>query len=266
MGVSANDEWTTVVRVFEGVSMVLVPAGCFPMGNDDGFDEEQPVHQVCLDRPFWIDLTEVTVAQFTQFLNRQDEPVFDVEGWLDRSNDLAPLLDQLTLKDRGWAPVGGHGNRPLQSVTRVGADAYCTWRGARLPTEAEWEYAARGPDGLLYPWGNTFSADKVVRVHERARMPEAGSKPTGASWVGALDLSSSLFEWVSSLYWPYPYDPTDGREAGLDLDDSSDRVLRGTAWYHPDGMHDNLCATARINVPPHHAVWYFGFRCARGVD
>ena len=93
-------------------------------------------------------------------------------------------------------PVPGHGKRPLQSVTRNGADAYCAWRAARLPTEAEWEYAARGPDSLLYPWGNEFIADNVLRVHERARLPNVGSKPQGASWVGALDLSGSLFEWA----------------------------------------------------------------------
>ena len=265
LGVSGNDDWTPAIRVSTGVPMALVPAGCFPMGNDSGFDEELPVHEVCIDHPFWIDLTEATVAQFTQFLNGQDEPVYDVEGLLDRRNDLTPLLDQLTLGDHGWVPVGGHGDRPLQSVTRVGADAYCAWRGARLPTEAEWEYTARGPDGLLYPWGNEFCADNVVRVHERARMPDVGSYPQGASWVGALDLSSSLFEWVSSLYRPYPYDATDGREVGLDVDDSSERLLRGSAWYHPEGMHDNVNATARFNVPPDHGAWYFGVRCVRPV-
>jgi formylglycine-generating enzyme required for sulfatase activity len=76
-------------------------------------------------------------------------------------------------------------------------------------------------------------------------------------------MSSSLFEWVSSLDQPYPYDAVDGREVSLDVDDSGDRVLRGSAWYHPDGMYDNLSATARFSAPPRYAAWYFGFRCAR---
>jgi formylglycine-generating enzyme required for sulfatase activity len=123
--------------------------------------------------------------------------------------------------------------------------------------------AARGPDGLLYPWGNEFIVDNVVRVRVRTRVPKVGSKPQGACWVGALDLSSSRFEWVSSLYQPYPYDAVDGREVRLDIDDSSDRVLRGSAWYDPDGMHDNVSATARFNAPLHWTAWYSGFRCAR---
>ena len=264
-GVSTNDAWTPIIQEFNGVPMALVPAGCFLMGNGGGFAEEQPVHEMCFNQPFWIDLTEVTVAQFTQFLNGQDEPVDNVEGWLDRLSQIPPVPAQLIQQDHGWAPLPGHENHPLQSVTRVGADAYCAWRAARLPTEAEWEYAARGPDSLLYPWGNEFIVDNVVRVHERTKVPEVGSKPQGASWVGALDLSSSLFEWVSSLYRPYPYDASDGREAGLVVDDSSDRVLRGSAWYHPDGMQDNVSATARFSAPPHYAAWYFDFRCARSL-
>ena len=262
-GVSANDAWTPIIQDFNDVPMVLVPAGCLLMGNDEGFAEEQPTHEMCISQPFWIDLTEVTVAQFAQFLNGLDEPVDNVEGWLDRLSQIPPVPAQLIQQDHGWAPLPGHENHPLQSATRVGADAYCAWRAARLPTEAEWEYAARGPDSLLYPWGNEFIVDNVVRVHERTKVPAVGSKPQGASWVGALDLSSSLFEWVSSLYRPYPYDASDGREAGLVVDGSSDRVLRGSAWYHPDGMHDNVSATARFSAPPHYAAWYFGFRCVR---
>ena len=263
-GVSANDEWTPLVRELDGVEMVLVPAGCFEMGNEVGFRGEQPVHEICFEQPFWIDRTEVTVEQFAQFLNGQDEPVDDYEGWLDPwSPTYAPRV-QVVRQDGTWAPEPGHASRPLESVTWAGAAEYCSWRAARLPGEAEWEYAARGPDGLLYPWGNEFVADNVVRV--TGRMPEAGSKPKGASWVGALDMSSSLFEWVNSIYTIYPYDASDGREAGLDADSTSERVLRGGAWYHPDGMSDDLTTTARFRVLPHVAAWPYGFRCARSLD
>jgi formylglycine-generating enzyme required for sulfatase activity len=261
-GVPTNDTWTPIIQDFDGVPMALVPAGCFMMGHDGGLAEEQPVHQMCFAQPFWIDLTEVTVAQFARFLNGQDEPVGHYEGWLDHLSQTPSVPAQLVRQDGRWVPLPGKDDYPLQSVTWAGADAYCAWRAARLPTEPEWEYAARGPDGLLYPWGNEFIVDNVVRVRVRTEVPKVGSKPQGASWVGALDLSSSLFEWVSSLYQPYPYDAVDGREVSLDVDDSSDRVLRGSAWYHPDGMHDNVSATARFNAPPRYAAWYFGFRCA----
>jgi len=263
-GVSANDEWTPLVRELDGVEMVLVPAGCFEMGNKVGFRGEQPVHEICFEQPFWIDRTEVTVDQFARFLNGQDEPVDDYEGWMDPWSPTREPRVQLVRQDGTWSPLPGHASRPLESVTWAGAAEYCSWRAARLPGEAEWEYAARGPDGLLYPWGNEFVADNVVRLINR--MPEAGSKPQGASWVGALDMSSSLFEWVNSIYTIYPYDASDGREAGLDADRASERVLRGGAWYHPDGMYDDLTATARFRSPPHVAAWPYGFRCARSLD
>jgi formylglycine-generating enzyme required for sulfatase activity len=263
-GVSANDEWTPLIRGFDGVDMVLVPTGCFEMGSEVGFRGEQPVHEICFEQPFWIDHTEVTVGQFARFLNGQHEPADDYDSWLDPwSLTQAPLV-QLMRQDGVWAPQPGHANRPLESVTWAGAAEYCAWRAARLPGEAEWEYAARGPDGLLYPWGDEFVADKVVRVI--GRLPEAGSKPAGASWVGALDMSSSLFEWVNSIYAAYPYDGSDGREASLDADNVSERVLRGGAWYHPDGMSDDLTTTARYRASPDVAAWPYGFRCAQPLD
>jgi formylglycine-generating enzyme required for sulfatase activity len=263
-GVSANDQWTPLIRAFDGVDMVLVPAGCFEMGRETGFRGEQPVHEICFEQPFWIDLTEVTVAQFARFLNGQDEPVDDFAGWLEVWGVTEPPVLQLERQDGAWVPLPGQADQPLQSVTRAGAAEYCAWRAARLPGEAEWEYAARGPDGLLYPWGDEFVADNVVRIY--GLVPEAGSMPQGASWVGALDMSSSLFEWVNSIYAAYPYDAADGREVDLDVDGSSERVMRGGSWYHPDGMYDELSATARFRGSPGTAAWSYGFRCARSLD
>jgi iron(II)-dependent oxidoreductase len=244
--------------------MVLVPTGCFEMGNEIGFRGEQPVHEICFEQPFWIDRTEVTVAQFARFLNGQDEPVDDYAGWLDPWSVTQPPPVQLDRQEGVWAPLPGQANRALESVTWAGAAEYCAWRAARLPGEAEWEYAARGPDGLLYPWGDEFVADNVVRIIDQ--VPEVGSKPQGASWVGALDMSSGLFEWVSSIYTIYPYDATDGREANLEADSASERVLRGGSWYHGEGMHDDVSTTARFRALPHAAVWPFGFRCARSLQ
>lgn len=269
-GVSANDAWTPVRQEFNGVSMVLVPAGCFNMGNDANFPEEQPVHTICFDRPFWIDRTETTVAQFAQFLNGQDEPVDSYDGWLDVIPNLVDghLPIQLTLKDGLWKPLRERDNQPIENVTWMGAHDYCAWRGARLPTEAEWEYAARGPDGLLYPWGNEYVSANLLR--SELQMPDVGSIPRGASWVGALDMSGSLYEWTSSLYRPYPYAPNDGREASLE-EDFGNRVFRGCPWYHTEDnlygeRRDNVSATARHDNRPNMAFWYFGFRCTRSFN
>jgi formylglycine-generating enzyme required for sulfatase activity len=233
------------------------------MGNDDSFPEMQPVHEICFDRPFWIDLTEVTVGQFVDFLNGQDQPVDNYGAWLDVWGITVDPHIQLAQDNGGWYPLPGEGNRPLENVKWLGASDFCTWRKSRLPSEAEWEYAARGPDNLLYPWGNEFIRDNIVRFERRN--PEVGSKPQGASWVGALDLSGSMFEWTNSLYWPYPYDPFDGREASF-TEDKGNRVFRGAAWYHPEEMNDDLSATARLDAQPDYANWYYGFRCARSID
>lgn len=263
-GVATNDDWTPLSREFNGIEMVLVPAGCFLMGSEEGFAEEQPVHKICIDSPFWIDLTEVTVAQFANFLNGQVVPIDDYSIWLDVWTVAGDPHFQLTQRDGHWFPLMDEDNRPLENVNWFGATDYCTWREARLPTESEWEFAARGPDGLIYPWGNEFVSNKVVRFEGRS--PDVGSKPSGASWVGALDMSGSLFEWTGSIYQSYPYDANDGREASRGVDDFSDRVFRGSAWYHPEGMHDNLSTTARFNAPPHYAAWYYGFRCVRPLE
>lgn len=263
-GASENDLWEPLIREFNGIEMVLVPAGCFRMGNNNSFPEEQPEHSICFDRPFWIDRTEVTVSLFADFLNGQPELIDDYHRWLNVWAVIGNAHDQLAQVDRLWYPLGSEGNRPIESVTWFGASDYCAWRQARLPTEAEWEYAARGPDNLLYPWGNKFDREKIVRFE--GRNPEVGSKPRGASWVGALDMSGSQFEWTSSLYQSYPYDASDGREISKDLDTVSHRVFRGCAWYHPESFNDNLTAPARFDAPPDYAAWYYGFRCALSVD
>ena len=261
-GVVTNDQWEEISREFDGVEMVLVPAGCFLMGSEEGFLEEQPVHEMCIDRPFWIDRTEVTVSQFVNFLNGQSEPVESYDRWLSHVGAPDFIHLQIAYDEGNWVSLEGMALRPLEHTVWIGASNYCTWRGVRLPTEAEWEYAARGPDHLMYPWGNEVIKDNLVIY--QGENPDVGSKPQGASWVGALDMSGSVFEWTSSVFLPYPYDPEDGREATLEEDLVSSRVFRGSPWYHhPSQMFDHISMTARFNAPPDFANWYFGLRCAR---
>jgi formylglycine-generating enzyme required for sulfatase activity len=225
--VAHNDEWLPVVQEFGEVPMALVPPGCFTMGSEDGDDNERPVHQQCFDRPFWIDVSEVTNVQY------------GLEG---RFSGI---------------------DRPRDSVTWFEAAAFCRSRGARLPTEAEWEYAARGPDGLVYPWGNEFAEGHAFFADNSLEQSwDVGLRPGGASWVGALNMSGNLWEWASSLMKPYPYDPVDGREAGGD-DSESDRVLRGGAW---DVDAPVLRAALRYAQDPATRLPDIGFRCARDYE
>ena len=252
--VTRNEDWTPVEREFDGVVMVLVPPGCFMMGSTDEqidealnmfavqqggavsnvrslFEAEAPQHEQCFDEPFWIDKYEVTQAQFAQFGGQKAYP-----------NNFTG------------------DNLPVGSITWFEARDFCELRGGRLPTEREWEYATRGPNNLIYPWGNEFVANNVVYDgNSNVRTASVGSREGGASWVGALDLAGNVAEWVSGSYEPYPYDSDDGREHNTGDDTSILRVLRGGSW-------DNLDVYVRAsyrNTGPTGVIDADGFRCSR---
>jgi formylglycine-generating enzyme required for sulfatase activity len=227
--VARNAEWSSFARDFDGVTMVLVPVGCFMMGSTEGTSDEQPVEQQCFDEPFWIDRYEVTNAQYGS------------TGCTDWSSEP---------------------DQPRNCVNWIDASAYCEARGARLPTEAEWEYAARGPDGLVYPWGNSYNAELVIgeddpTYGDKTTAP-VGSRAGGASWVGALDMSGNVWEWVSSIYRDYPYREDDGREDNANRTDL--RVLRGGSFFNSS---NSLRAASRGNRNPVVGYFFIGFRCAR---
>jgi formylglycine-generating enzyme required for sulfatase activity len=228
--VAHNADWTPVEHDFDAVTMVLVPVGCFMMGSKYQ-DDEKPQHEQCFDEPFWIDKTEVTNAQFASF-----------GGLAERSS---------TRTDN---------NRPRENITWFEARDYCQKRSARLPTEAEWEYSARGPDSLVYPWGNDFKADDVVYSGNSGNQTaDVGSRPAGVSWVGTLDMSGNVWEWVSSVYQPYLYQADDGRE---DLNRTGvQRVLRGGSWINGDAFA--LRSAYRVGEFPYLESFFRGFRCAR---
>ena len=168
--------------------MVLVPAGSFKMGSNNGDSDEKPVHDQTFDQPFWIDKTEVTRGAYESCVSA---------GVCTSTPD---------------SQYSTTANQPINRVTWYQAAAYCEWRGARLPTEAEWEYAARGPDNLKYPWGNEFDGNKVhYSQNSSNKTADVGNYPSGTSWVGALDMSGNVWEWTNSLYKDYPYVNNDGR-------------------------------------------------------
>jgi sulfatase modifying factor 1 len=221
--IPGNTAWNPVARTFDGVEMVLVPPGCFTMGHWEGRRDEQPEHEICFDEAFWIDRYEVTNGQYGS------DGAFPGEF------------------------------RPRDNLTWFEARDFCASRGGRLPTEAEWEYAARGPDSLIYPWGDTFVADNLIYDGNfEFQLHDVGSRPEGVAWVSAYDMAGNASEWVSSLYRPYPYDPDDGRE---DLNNTTDRrVLRGSMGSYID--YGTSMAT-RMWALPDERAWYRGFRCAR---
>lgn len=226
-GVDANDDWVPYTRVFNDVEMALVPASCFTMGEINRNINEQPEHTVCFEEPFWIDIFEVTNEQ----------------------------LGESTCLETSSDP-----QQPRICVSWVEADAHCAARASRLPTEAEWEYAARGPDGLSYPWGEVFASENAVyQGNNRLGQPSiVGSRPGGASWVGALDMSGNVWEWVNDWYSRTYYDVSpevnpQGPTAG------EDKVVRGGSW---DFDEDNLRLTNRFWESPDSRFLNYGFRCA----
>ncbi len=230
-----NTRWQPVVRSFDGVNMVQVPAGCFMMGQEGGVADLQPTHEICFSAPFWIDETEVTRAMYAQCVEA---------GACD-----PPPPSEFSVRV----------TQPVNRVTWLQARDYCAWREARLPTEAEWEYAARGPNSLLYPWGESFGARQAVYNNRDKGTEDVGSRPGGASWVGALDMSGNLGEWVSSIYSGYPYNAGDGRENPDDL--SSPRVWRGGSFFDFDD--EMLTAAVRKRANPTYENHSNGFRCTR---
>jgi serine/threonine-protein kinase len=230
VAVTRNESWTPIERDFDGVTMVLVPVGCFLMGSEIGNDDEKPVHTQCFDAPFWLDKYEVSNGQFT-------------------------LLGGSASLDSRWTGD----DFPRENILWTEARDFCELRGGRLPTEAEWEYSARGPNNWIYPWGNVFDADNAVYiVNSNEQTARIGSRPDGISWVGALDMSGNVQEWMSSLYLPYPY--TDQNEDMTDTD--SARVMRGGAWDLTEGF---MSLSNRGGFLPNLTTSARGFRCVRDI-
>jgi iron(II)-dependent oxidoreductase len=236
--------------------MISIPAGPFRMGSDTGPMDERPMHSVHLDA-FQIDRTPVTNAQFAVFLNAMGRLSTHGERLFDVDDHDARIHQQ----DNTWVAETGFALHPVVEVSWVGARDYCRWLGKRLPTEAEWEKAARGTDGRQYPWGDNLP--DPTRAQYKAGWNDTapvGSFPAGASPYGVLDMAGNVWEWVSSAYLPYPYQAADGRE---DLTSGPVRSTRG-------GGHDtspaDLTTTQRgrlLSRNPRAGHHNIGFRCAQ---
>ncbi|HSB45520.1 MAG TPA: SUMF1/EgtB/PvdO family nonheme iron enzyme [Nitrospira sp.] len=225
----------------DGVPMVLVPVGEFTMGSDKGDDDEQPVHRAFLDS-FYIDKFEVTNGRFAKFVEAiQSEPPW---GFADKET---PVL---------------HPDQPVRWVNWMDATGYCLWAGKRLPTEAEWEKAARGTDGRNYPWGNDppTPAHAVFGLKEGAdTVSSIGNRDKGKSPYGVHDMAGNLYEWTADWY---------DEEFYLKNPAINPRgPAEGTAKVQRGGSYTNtpyrLRSTFRTKGDPTEHDPNVGFRCAQ---
>ena len=236
--------------------MVTVPAGSFRMGSDQGEADERPAHNVTL-AAFSIDRLPVTNAQFARFLDTAGPRAPGGNRYYDEDDSDARIHPG----NGRWLADRGFENHPVNEVSWAGARAYCAWRNARLPTEAEWEKAARGTDARRYPWGN--AAPDAARAHFGAGFnvtAAAGAHPRGASPYGMQDAAGNVWQWVASAYRPYPWRADDGRE------DPEADVVRATRGGGHDSPGAEITTTQRgrsLSRNPRGGHHNIGFRCAR---
>jgi serine/threonine-protein kinase len=221
---------------------VLIPAGEFLMGSSKDRDRrtwgnEEPLHSIVLPA-FWISKTPVTNAEYERFVHATGHRV--------------------PIHWAGGIIPSGKEHHPVVFVDWFDARAFCGWAGGRLPTEAEWEKAARGVDGKIYPWGDARPNRKLCNHNLFfGDTLEVGHHPDGASPYGVLDMAGNVWEWTASIPSPYPYNPQDGREAP---ENGGYRILRGAAFRT---VNPPRCAFRDEGTPPTQATNFRGIRVAR---
>ena len=239
--------------------MALIAAGDFTMGSNNGPDDEKPEHRVFV-KSFSIDVLPVSNADFAKFLNARGLKNSLGESFYDDDDRDARIHKQNSI----WEADRGYATHPVNEVSWVGARDYCSWLNKRLPTEAEWEKAARGTDGRRYPWGNS-KPDQTRALYGAPYNASApvDAFPAGTSPYGVLDLSGNQWEWVASAYRPYPYSADDGRENQIP------GPVRATRGGGHDSSEDELTTTQRgrnLSRNPKAGHHNIGFRCASSLQ
>jgi len=236
--------------------MVYIPKGWFIMGDDEGKEDETPQRKVWLDA-YYIDKYEVTNAEYVEFLNSVKRNKSN-EGYA--YIDLSAEACQIQFSRGKYRVKPGYEQYPVVYVSWYGAHDYAVWAGKRLPTEAEWEKAARGPNGNKYPWGNAWDTTRA-NVHKPATgVPiSVGSYKNGTSPYGVLDMTGNVWEWVADRYAADYYRNSPKRNpAGPDIGDK--RVMRGGGCY----ANCKYARTAfRHDAKPDVKHRILGFRCAK---
>lgn len=229
-----------------GKDMVLIPKGEFTMGSNEHGDETK--HQVVLD-PYWIDKYEASNARYKEFMKATSHPA--PAYWDD------PRLNKQ--------------NQPVVGVSWTDANAFCKWEGKRLPTEAEWERAAKGPEGdNHYPWGHKLDPKKANYGQNVGRTMPVDSYPEGVSGFGVYNMAGNVFEWVEDWYDPSYYKQSlalnpKGADQGYNYANQGPvKVLRGGSWLTPE---TSLHTSHRFwNQPDNNSYGVgLGFRCAKSA-
>ncbi|MFQ5442307.1 MAG: formylglycine-generating enzyme family protein [Thermodesulfobacteriota bacterium] len=233
--------------------MILIPEGEFIMGSNrvdteakalqygsrkPWFANEHPERKVFV-KGFSIDRTEVTVGAYSEFVKAGHRPP--------------------ALWPGGVVPKGKE-KHPVTGVTWFDARDYCKWKGKRLPTEAEWEKAARGTDGRIFPWGNEFDIKKVNTLGEHGGTLPVASMPEGKSPYGVLDMAGNVEEWTNDWYKPYPENTYNDRDYGEKF-----KIVRGGGWGGMGHYTLQVYVTTpfRYMGPPGGAFDDVGFRCVK---
>lgn len=274
---------TRPLRPATGADIVAIPAGRYPIGRDSGPPSQRPAHSVEL-AAFGIERTEVTNAAFAEFLNALRLPVrgsFAPGGIAARNGNAEALhllrtpsgaaaavsyieLDdgdaQIALVEGRFVPVVGLARHPVTEVTWQGARAYCRWQGGDLPSEIQWEAAARGFGDRRFPWGDaTPERHLMVSGGPVGNTAPVGSRPAGASPFGVLDMAGSLAEWTTSLKRSWPYRSGDGREDGAA---PGERTTRGGDYeYNDQPVNFSVSFRDGFSNDPVHGHRHVGFRC-----
>ena len=257
---------------FDGATLVHVPSGWFVMGSKSGDKDERPPRKVFVPG-FWIDQTEATAERFARFVAQTGyKTTAEKRKW-------SWTWDASLRKGKGgWRKTKGASWRrpegpksswksvPKQPVSHASwpdAEAYCQWAGRRLPTEAEWERAARGGDGRRYPWGKERDVMRANLKGGKDGFPvvaPVGRFPKGASPFGALDMSGNVWEWVADRYQSRAYKKMAERDPHGPSKGKT-RVVRGASWGSPIAW---ATAHNRYHRPPDYRNNKIGFRCATG--
>jgi len=286
------------------VPMVKIPGGWFYMGLEKGNLNERPEHEIYIDT-FMIDKYEISAKEFAEFLNEKG----NTEDKYFSHDDYSTIIGVSSVSDEAverkktpekYIARKGLENYPANNVSWFGAEAYCRWKGKRLPTEAEWEKAARGDDRRIYPWGNSYPDAAKANFNQKWEekgfhvMVPVDSFDQGVSYYGVYNMSGNVWEWVNDWYRQnyfdycmpdFDYYMLAGRFTGLerlpeDIDKNkkelpkpprnnpqgppigSFKVLRGGSWYDSYGELV-IRSTYRYWFYPDDRYLNTGFRCAK---
>ena len=262
--VRVNEQWYKEYKnEKDGCVMIYIPAGDFTMGSND-YDGEKPIHTVYLDA-YYIDKYEVTVGQFRKFVEATG---YKTDAEKGGGTYVYTGSNQEKKADANWRNpyFNQSDDHPVVCVSWNDASAYASWAGKRLPTEAEWEKAARGTDGRKYPWGNTWDPSKCNNGESNSpdgydRTAPVGSFPQGASPYGVQDMAGNVWEWCQDWYDKDYYQSSPARNP-TGPSSGSYRVLRGGSW----SFTQIICRTTRrLYANPQIRSDTDGFRCARDV-